>query len=503
MDNIIHIPNGSRYMENGWIRINVKGSPYDAGYAHGSLVATDLKEIMTALEFIVPDGFGFSLTELSNLMYDLLSPIVIENYPDIMKEIEGITKGAQDNGFTELTIIKVFFWNCWYSVGYLISDLPLLIENNIDLLKKHGYMFDTLKRSKNIKGGAKDKCTGFIALGDWTKDGKIVCGHNTFDNYIDSQFANILLLITPDKGNSFIMQTSPGQVCSGTDYYVSSNGFIVTETTIGGFNQFALKNPLFCRIRQAVQYSKTLEDYSTYLQDGNSGDYANSWLIGDTINNEIMRIELGLNQVNVERKKNGYFIGFNAPYDQKIRNLECVNSGFYDIRRHQGARRVRLEQLMIEHKGKLDIKIGQAILADHYDVYLNKVNPCSRTCCSHYDLDQREFMSQSDRPFPFQPRGALDGIVSDTTLAKNMGLSARWGSSCGMAFDAAKFCDRNIQWRAQKPYLKDRPSVPWTTFTGIQPESNNTTRTNKVGVAKGGKGTKAKRRTKRVLVRRS
>ena len=178
-----------------------------------------------------------------------------------------------------------------------------------------------------------------------------------------------------------------------------------------------------------------------------------------------MRIEMGLNYINVEKKKNGYFIGFNAPYDDRIRNLECDNTGFYDIRRHQGARRVRLEQLMKQHKGKIDVKIGQSILADHYDVYLNKINPCSRTCCAHYELDAREFMSQADRPLPFQPRGVTDGIVSDSTMASSMGLSAIWGSSCGTAFVAEDFFNRHPQWDDQKPYVKDRLSEPWTFFS--------------------------------------
>jgi hypothetical protein len=262
------------------------------------------------------------------------------------------------------------------------------------------------------------------------------------------------------------MQTCPGQVASGTDYYVTSGGFIVTETTIGGFNAFKLGDPIFCRIRKAVQHAASLDDFVEILSKENGGDYANSWLIGDVKNNEIMRIELGLDYVNVERKKNGYFIGFNAPYDDRIRNLECQNTGFYDVRRHQGARRVRLEQLMKEHKGKITIKIGQEILADHYDVYLNKINMCSRTCCSHYDLDQRQFMSQADRPLPYQPRGAIDGIVTDSTLASKLGFTARWGSSCGTPFFAKEFCDRNIQWADQLPYLIDRPEEPWLTATG-------------------------------------
>lgn len=103
-----------------------------------------------------------------------------------------------------------------------------------------------------------------------------------------------------------------------------------------------------------MQYSNTLEDYVKYLTENNSGDYANVWYIGkpaskDALSkekSEIMRIELGLRYIHVERKTKGYFIGFNACYDARIRNLECVNDGFYDIRRHSGARRVRLEELI-------------------------------------------------------------------------------------------------------------------------------------------------------------
>ena len=179
-----------------------------------------------------------------------------------------------------------------------------------------------------------------------------------------------------------------------------------------------------------------------------------------------MRVELGLKYIKVEKKKNGYFVGFNGPTDDRIRNIESKNTGFDDIRRHQGARRVRLTQLMKEHKGKIDVEIGQRILADHYDVYLNKVNPSSRTCCSHYELDNREYMSQHDRPKPYQPLGALDGIVTDTTLAKKMGFSARWGSSCGAPFFAKDFIQAHPQWDHLEPYMPDRPSQPWTTFTG-------------------------------------
>jgi hypothetical protein len=312
-----------------------------------------------------------------------------------------------------------------------------------------------------------------MAVGDWTEDGKIVCAHNSFCDYIDGQFSNIVLDLNPEKGHRFIMQTSPCWIWSGTDFFVTSKGIIGTETTIGGFLPYEKKFPIGYRIRKAMQYGNTLDDYCEILLHENSGDYANSWLFGDTNTNEILRIELGLKYHNTERTKNGFFIGFNAPYDERIRNLEVNNSGFYDVRRHQGARLVRLGDLMDEYKGKLNIDVAKKIIADHYDVYLKKDdNPCSRTVCSHYDLDAREYMSQESRPKPFAPHGAVDGIVCDTKMAKNMSFCGRFGNSCGIPFIANKFIKEHRQYEKFGPYLHDRPSQPWTDFAADKTKTN-------------------------------
>ena len=116
-------------------------------------------------------------------------------------------------------------------------------------------------------------------------------------------------------------------------------------------------------------------------------------------------------------------------------------------------------------KEKLNVKLAQELIADHYDVYLNKENPCSRTCCAHYELDAREYMSDPSRPKPYQPRGALDGNVCDTTMAKAMSFSLRWGNSCGTPFDKNKFCDEHREWAYLRDYLEDRPQQPWTVFS--------------------------------------
>jgi len=470
------VKNGFKYNKNGWTYISIKGEPYERGLAHGTLLKDEIKTCLATMEWNLYDSHGLEMDFFREISNFIFRETIEKNFPEIYTELKGIAKGA-NVGLDELIL-----WNNIASLDYVLPKLKLYLDDMPHLKEKYGHLLETLPAVGQLEGGSNkgssDKCSAFMAIGDYTHDGKICCAHNSFDNFIDGQTFNNIIDIKPTKGHRMLFQGAPGYISSQTDFFINSEGFIGTETTMGGFNAYTHGDPIICRIRKCMQYANTLDDYVDFLKKENSGDYANSWLIGDTKRNEIMRIELGLQFVNVERKKNGYFIGFNAPYDARIRNLECVNSGFDDIRRHQGARKVRLEQLMEEHKGMLNIQIAQEIIADHYDVYLKKINLCSRTVCSHYELDDRAFMSQADRPLPYQPRGAVDGCVADTESCKKMGFYGRWGSSCGTPFIVKDFIEKNMQWKRYEPYLVDRPSQPWTYFTATDKTNHKNTNTN-------------------------
>lgn len=456
------IKNGMSYEKNGWKYISIYGKPKNRGYAYGYLCAKEFKEIQKTLKFLMMEAYGKDWDFFIEAVSSDFKDITKNDFPELYEEMSGISEGLNDAG-TKTNINEIIAWNFYCSIPYWYS---------------------IISESHHAKeGGAKDRCSAFMAVGDWTEDGKIVCAHNSFTEFIDGQFSNVILDIKPDKGHRMIMQTSPCWLWSGTDFFITSKGIIGTETTIGGFIPYEKKYPIGYRIRKAMQYGNNMDEYCEILLHENSGDYANSWLFGDINTNEILRIELGLKYHNIERTKNGFFIGFNAPYDERIRNLEVNNSGFYDIRRHQGARLVRLGDLMDEHKGKINIDIAKKIISDHYDVYLEKDNnPCSRTVCSHYELDAREYMSQDSRPKPYQPRGAVDGIVCDTSLAEKMSFIGKFGSSCDIGFNKDEFCKKHRQFEKFSPYLKDRPVQPWTEFS-----SDNSKRSNFRLTKKGGK----------------
>lgn len=446
---------GSSYNKNGWNYISIWGEPEERGFAYGYYSATEFSKIQEMLNYYTFEVTGRHWSFFIDVAKKHFTQKIRKHFPEIYTELEGITKGCNHYGI-KTTIDEIVAWNnyitileCWYPKWMRKKNSKSSEPENVPSLKE---------------GGSSDRCSAFIATGKYTKDGKIVVAHNSFVDFIDGQYYRTILDINPTQGCRILMQTTACCIWSGTDFFVTSAGIIGTETTIGGFLPYEENLPISCRIRKAMQYGKDLDDYVKILLDGNSGDYANAWLFGNIHTNEIMRFELGLKYWDVQRTTDGYYYGCNFAFSPEIRNFECSNTGYCDVRRHQGARQVRIPMLIEQYKGKITAKNAQTIISDHYDVYLNKINPCSRTVCSHYELDAREYMSDPGRPKPFTPKGAVDGIVADYEMIRNMSFMAKYGSSCNVPFNASVFCKKHPQWNHLHSYLLDRPSQPWTLF---------------------------------------
>src|SRR5439155_6548279 len=121
----------------------------------------------------------------------------------------------------------------------------------------------------------------------------------------------------------------PGLIHSGDDFAINAAGIVITETTITGFSGYDFNGiPEFVRARKALQYSASIDDVARIFKDGNNGGYANDWLIADTRKNEIASLELGLKNVTLERKTDGYFVGSNFPINAKLAAEETT----FDVR---------------------------------------------------------------------------------------------------------------------------------------------------------------------------
>jgi hypothetical protein len=436
-----------RHERAGWIYLHVEGGPHERGFQHGYLLAKETAECLRVVRAHWKHDssmeWSWLITQTKGFMEPGIDP---ENRAELLGIVEGMNAAGVPTTYDEIVTYNAEFeleWYWWPVARRKMTD-------DMDFVKK-----------------PKQSCSSFIATGRMTKDGGVVLGHNTMEDYIET-FANVIIDIKPAKGHRILMQTQPGWINSGTDFFITDAGLVGSETTIGNFEHFSEKGiPEFVRMRRATQDAANIDEWCAIMKKGNNGGYANSWLLGDVNTGEIARLELGLNYIGFERTKDGFFTGSNIAEDPHILRLE-TDAKDDDIRISSVARRVRWKQLMKENAGKIDLELGEKMEGDTYDVSLNKENPDTRTLSGHFDLDS----DPGGTHVPFEPYGTFDGKVVDSRMAKAMSFAARWGSSDGTAFDAPAFLAAHPQFDWQTGYLKSRPSEPWVIFKsgeGSQP----------------------------------
>lgn len=116
---------------------------------------------------------------------------------------------------------------------------------------------------------------------------------------------------------------------------------------------------------------------------------------------------------------------------------------------------------MAEHKGKIDLRLAQSFLSDHYDTFAKKEEPNERTLCGHIDLSPR---GSGEWQPPYGTAGAVQAKATTAAMAEGMKLTASMGHSCGIHFNAARHLEEHPEFLWQKPFLRDVPSQPWTEF---------------------------------------
>src|SRR5262249_22290360 len=275
---------------------------------------------------------------------------------EFQKELDGIVAGAAARG------VKADRWDI--VALNALEELPYYYVPWLD--KKNG---------KPPSTHAPGNCSAFVAVGSYTKDGRVVMGHNNWTNYAVGSRWNIIFDLKPQKGHRILMDGLPGVITSDDDFAVNAAGLMVTETTITGFELFDTNgSPEFYRSRKALQYASSIDDFVRIMLDGNNGGYGNDWLLADNNTRENAPFELCLKEHSVRRTKDGYFVGANFPVDPKLTKLETN----FDVNKKENspnARRVRWEQLMAKHKGKIDIDVAMSMEADKYDVIERKEGP--------------------------------------------------------------------------------------------------------------------------------
>src|SRR5260221_14358212 len=80
----------------GWIYVHLEGSPKDIGFQHGSLLATEIDDLIKTMQYFLPHNSGKDWTlcreEVKKMVWNKIDPVYQE-------EITGVPEGPKTKGF--------------------------------------------------------------------------------------------------------------------------------------------------------------------------------------------------------------------------------------------------------------------------------------------------------------------------------------------------------------------------------------------------------------------
>jgi hypothetical protein len=423
-----------RYPQAGWIVLHIEGEPYERGYQHGRLLAPEIAAFLrcaAALRSHQAPADGWRHTR------SLVNALFVRRYhPEYLEEMKGIADGASAAGARfdgrPLDLIDVVALNAWPEYDTLDSALDATPTGLEGLRFPHN-------QPRAMPRPQPMRCSAFAATGPATADGKIVFGHITMFGLYPSLFYNVWLDLKPAKGHRVLMQTYPGGIQSGMDYYLNDAGLLVCETTIRQTQLDIHGLALASRIRQTLQYASSIDEAVAILTKANNGLYTNEWLLGDIKTNEIAMFELGTGKTRLYRSsKNewfggteGFYWGCNNTKDLAVRleTIPGVNAQPANMVWRPSDRDKTWVRLYTQHKGKIDAGFG------------------------------REAFTTP----PVAAYHSLDAKYTTTALARDLKTWALFGPPLGRTWEPTPEEHRNY------PEVRPLVSNPWTVLHANPP----------------------------------
>jgi Phospholipase B len=350
-----------RYPAAGWIYLHIEGEPYERGYQHGHLMSREIPEYLERCAALLGssdhwDDYRTTANALFVRGFDR----------EILEEMRGIADGASDAGARwknrRVDLLDIVVANTTVEMGELasaVSATPTGLE---------GLSLDPPPYTDRRRDSVRDHCSAFAATGPATRDGKMVIGHVTWWPLTLAEQTNVMLDIKPAAGHRMLIQSYPGGIESGTDWYQNDAGVVLTETTIDQTPFNPAGTPVAFRARMAIQYSNSIDDVVRLLSTQNNGLYTNEWIMGDAKTNEIAIFDLGTNHTRLWRSsKNewfgdtpGFYWGDNNAKDLSVR-LEEYPDPQGDPRfipYVPGPRDLAWQRLYRKYRGQIDEQFG-------------------------------------------------------------------------------------------------------------------------------------------------
>jgi hypothetical protein len=357
-----------RYEERGWIYVHVEGAPYARGRQFGTLVADELAAYVQKLSVRrdpKDPAHGWSA------LRTMADALMLRRYdPEYLEEMRGIADGAAVAGAEvhgrKVDLVDVVTVNSAIDLDQMESALPVTPS------AVTGRTFLSAEDELALPDRTH-KCSSLTATGPATADGRPVFFQIfMWDGYTGVHF-NVILDVVPEKGRRFVMQTFPGGIHSGTDFYMNDAGIIIGETTVLQTPFDPDGTPQSNRIRRAIQHGTSIDEVAAILRERNNGMYTNDWTLADVKTNESAILLLGTRASRLWRSTDrpapfgtpGFLWANNNARDAAVRREVAAQpeDAPYDSTFTAWNRDLAFLRFYEQHEGRIDVASAVGLMA--------------------------------------------------------------------------------------------------------------------------------------------
>ncbi len=358
---------------DGLLVLHLKGTSYERGFQHGSLLAEQIFESfskeMTKYSLIYGEGNAEAGMKLLSDSTQLMKQYVP---PELRREIQGIADGAASQG-KDITFEDILLVNC-------VSNV---------LLFPHG-LADPAATTMNEP--FSDNCSAFAAWGRATADGKLIYGKNTDFGVMTLPDFPVVMINELQTGYASICPSFPGAVAVASG--MNEAGIAVGSNFSGSKNATMRGTPAFFLVRAILDKAASIDDaltiLSTFPRQRGMNFIVADGKAKDAVIVEVTGTELAVrrgqkdtiyatNHFNCYPGWQGYS-GYNMVPGQatayKLNDISTIERWQESIKQADPSsfvRYQRLKDLLEENHGKIDVAEAIGIMSDRFDVVADQL----------------------------------------------------------------------------------------------------------------------------------
>ena len=287
-----------RYEDRGWIFVHVEGAPYARGRQFGKLVSDEIAAYIQKLSIrrdAKDPAHGWAA------LRTLADALMLRRFdPEFLEEMKGIADGAAAAG-AEVHGRKVDLARRRHDE---LRDRPRLDGGRPpgDAERRHRPDASSRPRTSSPSPTASTSARRSPRPGPPPPTAAPSSSRSSCGTATPASTSTWSLDVVPEKGHRFVMQTFPGGIHSGTDFYMNDAGILIGETTVAA--DPVRRRRARRRATASARPSSTrssIDEVAAILREKNNGMYTNDWTLADVKRDESAILLLGTAQSKLWR----------------------------------------------------------------------------------------------------------------------------------------------------------------------------------------------------------